>query len=51
MVIKKKCFLCCKKLCNVVLKKGGLGYIVEVDGTVYKNTPNELFAVQTFNEI
>lgn len=51
MVIKEKSFYVGKKMCNVVLKKDGADYIVEVDGTVYKKTANELFAVQTFNEI
>lgn len=51
MIIKEKIFYVGKKLCNVLLKKEGTDYIVEVDGIVYKNTPNELFAVQAFNEI
>ena len=51
MVIKKKRFICREEVCDVVLKKEDTNYIVEVDGTVYKNTPNELFAIQTFNEI
>ena len=51
MVIKKKSFYAGKKLCNVALKKEGADYIVEVDGTVYKKTANELFAAQAFNEI
>lgn len=51
MIIKEKNFYVGKKLCNVLLKKEGADYIVEVDGIVYKNTPNELFAVQAFNEI
>lgn len=51
MVIKKKAFYVGKKMCNVTLKKDGTDYIVEVDGTVYKKTPNELFAIQKFNEI
>ena len=51
MVIKKKRFYVGNKACNVVLKKEGTDYIVEIDGTVYKKTANELFAVQVFNEI
>lgn len=51
MVIKAKKFHDGKKMCNVVLKKYGTDYIVEVDGKVYKKTPNELFAIQAFNEI
>ena len=51
MVIKKNRFYDGKKSCNVVLKKEGTDYIVEVDGIVYKKTANELFAVQAFNEI
>ena len=51
MVIKKNRFYDGKKSCNKVLKKEGTDYIVEVDGTVYKKTTNELFAVQAFNEI
>lgn len=51
MVIKKNKFYVGKKMCEVVLKKEGTDYIVEVDGTVYKKTPNELFAIQAFNEI
>ena len=51
MVIKKKSFYAGNKACNVALKKEGADYIVEVDGTVYKKTANELFAVQVFNSI
>lgn len=51
MVIKEKRFYTGKKMCNVMLKKDGTDYIVEVDGIVYKKTPNELFAIQTFNAI
>ena len=51
MIVKAKKFYVGKKLCNVQLKKEGTDYIVEVDGTVYKKTANELFAVQAFNEI
>ena len=51
MAIRNKFFICGKGFCSVALKKEGQYYIVEVNGTVYKNTPNELFAIQTFNEI
>lgn len=51
MVIKKNMFYVGKKKCDVVLKKEGTDYIVEVDGTIYKKTPNKLFAIQAFNEI
>lgn len=51
MVIEKKSFYAGKKMCDVVLKKEGKDYIVEVDGAVYKKTANKLFAVQAFNEI
>ena len=39
------------KQSKVTLEKEGEFYIVKVDGVIYKKTPNELFAVQTFNEI
>lgn len=48
---QRKKFYVGKKLHNVQLKKEGTDYILEVDGTVYKKTPNELFAIQAFNEI
>ena len=51
MVVEKKSLCVGNKKCNVALKKEGTDYIVEVDGTVYKKTANELFAVQAFNEI
>lgn len=51
MIVKAKKFYVGKKLHNVQLKKEGTDYILEVDGTVYKKTPNELFAIQAFNEI
>lgn len=51
MVIKEKRFYTGKKMCDVVLKKEGADYIVEVDGAVYKKTPNQLFAIQVFNAI
>lgn len=51
MVIKTKKFYVGKKLCKVELKKEGVDYLVEVDGKVQEKTPNELYAVQKFNEI
>ena len=51
MVIKTKRFYVNGKSCKVELKKEGTDYLVEVDGTVYKKTANEPFAVQAFNEI
>ena len=51
MIIKKKSFRVGNKLCHVVLKKEGMDYIVLVDEKVVKKTPNELFAIQSFNEI
>ena len=51
MIIKKNVLYIGSKKCEVVLKKEETDYIVEVDGTVYKKTPNELVAIQAFNEI
>ena len=51
MVIKTKRFYVNGRLCKVELKKDGSDYLVEVDGNVYAKTPNELYAVQKFNEI
>lgn len=51
MVIKTKRFYVNGKSCKVELKKEGADYIVVVDGNVYAKTPNELYAVQKFNEI
>ena len=51
MVIKTKRFYINGKSCKVELKKEGGDYIVVVDGKVYAMTPNELYAVQKFNEI
>ena len=51
MVIKTKRFYVNCKSCKVELKKDGTDYIVVVDGNVYSKTPNELYAVQKFNEI
>lgn len=39
------------KVVHVVLKKDKYYYTVLVDNVPYKHTPNELFAVQAFNEI
>ena len=51
MVIKTKRFYVNGKSCNVELKKDGTDYLVVVDGNLYVKTPNELYAVQKFNEI
>ena len=51
MVIKTKRFYVNGKPCKVELKKDGTDYLVIVDGNVYTKTPNELYAVQKFNEI
>ena len=52
MVIKTKRFYVNGKSCKVELKKDGSDYLaVVVDGNVYAKTPNELYAVQKFNEI
>ena len=51
MVIKTKTFCANGKSCKVELKKDGSDYLVVVDGNVYAKTPNELYAVQKFNEI
>ena len=51
MVIKTKRLYVNGTSCKVELKKEGSDYIVVVDGNVYSNTPNELYAVQKFNEI
>ena len=51
MVIKTKRFYVNGKSCNVELKKEGSDYLVVVDGNVYAKNPNELYAVQKFNEI
>lgn len=40
-----------KEVSCVKLKKSGETYIVTVDDTVYYKSPNNLFAVQKFNEI
>lgn len=51
MVIKTKGFYVNGKPCKVELKKYGADYLVVVDGKVQEKTPNELYAVQKFNEI
>ena len=51
MIIKTKRFYVNGKSCNVELKKDDSDYLVVVDGNVYAKTPNELYAVQKFNEI
>ena len=51
MVIKTKRFYVNGKSYNVRLKKQGSDYLVVIDGNVYAKTPNELYAVQKFNEI
>ena len=51
MIIKTKRFYVNSKSCNVELKKDGSDYLVVVDGNVHAKTPNELYAVQKFNEI
>lgn len=40
-----------KKLRRVTLENDGFMYSVKVDGIVYEETANELFAVQIFNAI
>ena len=51
MVIKTKRFYVNGKPCKVELKKEGVDYLVVVDGNMYAKAPNELYAVQKFNEI
>lgn len=51
MIIKTKRFNVNSKSCKVELKKEGADYLVVVDGDVQEKTPNELYAVQKFNEI
>lgn len=48
---QNKEILCNGKSCEVELKKEGADYLVVVGGDVYAKTPNELYAVQKFNEI
>nr|DAG34913.1 MAG TPA: hypothetical protein [Caudoviricetes sp.] len=51
MVIKAKSFYVNGNYCKVELKKEGIDYLVVVDGKVQEKAPNELYAVQKFNEI
>ncbi len=51
MIIKTKRFYVNGKSCKVELKKDGADYLVVVDNKVQEKTPNELYAVQKFNEI
>ena len=51
MVIKTKRLYVNGKSFKVELKKDGSDYLVVVDGNVYAKTPNELYALQKFNEI
>lgn len=51
MELKRKTYTVAGHTHSVVLVKDGEEYIVKVDGEIYKKTPNELYAVQTFNAI
>ena len=51
MIIKKRNYYMGGKKHTVELKHDGYMYTVISDGVLFKQTPNELFAVQTFNEI
>lgn len=51
MILKKKTIRVGLKTSKVELAKEGIEYVVKIDGSVYKRTANELFAVQAFNEI
>lgn len=51
MILKKKTIRVGNKTNKVELVKEGSEYIVKIDGSVYKKTANELFAVQAFNEV
>lgn len=51
MILKKKAICVGIKTSKVELVKEGTDYIVKVDGSIYKRTANELFAVQAFNEV
>lgn len=51
MIIKKRNYYMNGKKHTVELKHDGYMYTVISDGVLYKQTPNELFAVQTFNEV
>lgn len=51
MIIKKRNYYMAGKKHTVELKYDGYMYTVISDGVLYKQTPNELFAVQAFNEV
>lgn len=51
MIIKKRNYCMGGKEHTVELKYDGYMYTVMSDGVLFKQTPNELFAVQTFNEV
>ena len=51
MIIKKRNYYTGGKKRTVELKYDGYMYTVISDGVLYKQTRNELFAVQTFNEV
>lgn len=51
MVIKTRRFYVNGKSCKVELKKEGVDFLVVIYGNMYAKTPNELYAVQKFNEI
>jgi hypothetical protein len=51
MILQKKTVCTGKGICKVELAKEGIEYVVKIDGSVYKRTANELFAVQAFNEV
>lgn len=51
MIIKKRNYYMGGKKHTVELKYDGYMYTVISDGVLFKQTPNELFAVKIFNEI
>lgn len=51
MSIKKRIYYMRGKKHTVELKYDGYMYTVISDGVLFKQTPNELFAVQVFNEV
>ena len=51
MSIKKRNYYIGGKKHTVELKYDGYMYTVISDGVLFKQTPNELFAVQVFNEV
>ena len=51
MSIKKRNYYMGSKKHTVELKYDVYMYSVISDGVLYKQTPNELLAVQTFNEV